>query len=146
MEAVDTNLLVYYFRSDNEFHQRANAFLTQLLESGRPVGIPYHCMIEFLAIVTNPRIFKNPDSVDAALDELELIAECPTLLVLGHTSGFLPNLRKLCTKGNVIGGRVYDAQIASICLQNHVKIFYSADRDFTRFAGLKIKNPLVTAA
>lgn len=143
MEAIDTNLLVYYFRSDHAFHNRADEFLTELLESGRPVGIPYHCMVEFLAIVTNPRIFKNPDTLEAALDDLELLAECPTLLVLGHTSGFLKNMRTLCSGAHIYGGRVYDAQIASICLQNHVQTFYSADRDFSRFPALKIKNPLL---
>ncbi|MBS0619479.1 MAG: PIN domain-containing protein [Spirochaetes bacterium] len=143
MEAIDTNILVYYFRTDQEFHARADAFVTNLLESGRPVGIPYHCMIEFLAIVTNHRIFKNPATLDAALDELDALAECPTLLVLGHSAGFLTNLRKLCKGAHISGGRVYDAQIASICLQNHVQVFYSADRDFNRFPRLKVKNPLL---
>jgi uncharacterized protein len=144
MEAVDTNILVYFYRTDHAFHERADKFLTELLESGRPVGVPYHCMMEFLAVVTHPRIFRNPDTLDAALDNLESIAQCPTLLVLGHTAEFLKNIRKLCAGANIYGGRIYDAQIASICLQNHVRVFYSADRDFSRFPSLQVKNPLLS--
>ncbi|GEM_PF-1880826 len=41
------------------------------------------------------------------------------------------------------GARVNDARIAAICLSHGVDELLSADRDFSRFPGLKIRNPLV---
>lgn len=35
-----------------------------------------------------------------------------------------------------------DAKIAAICLQNGVREFWTADREFSRFPGLRTVNPL----
>ena len=37
----------------------------------------------------------------------------------------------------------HDARIAAICIENGVREFWSADRDFNRFPSLKVRNPLV---
>jgi predicted nucleic acid-binding protein len=42
-----------------------------------------------------------------------------------------------------IGGQVHDARIAAICLDNAVRELWSADRDFNRFPGLTVRNPLI---
>ncbi len=38
---------------------------------------------------------------------------------------------------------IHDARIAAICIQNSVAALWTADRDFSRFASLKTRNPLV---
>jgi predicted nucleic acid-binding protein len=38
-----------------------------------------------------------------------------------------------------------DARIATLCLQHGVAELWTNDRDFARFRGLKIVNPLVEA-
>ena len=38
---------------------------------------------------------------------------------------------------------VHDARIAVLCKQHGVAQLWSADRDFSRFAGIKVNNPLV---
>ena len=59
MIALDTNLLVYAHRRDAPFHQQAAEVLARCSESGRPWGIPFHVLIEFLGVVTHPRIWKT---------------------------------------------------------------------------------------
>jgi predicted nucleic acid-binding protein len=43
----------------------------------------------------------------------------------------------------ISGPRVHDARIAAICAQHGVRELWSADRDFGRFPGLNVRNPLV---
>jgi predicted nucleic acid-binding protein len=51
-------------------------------------------------------------------------------------------LKKLCQSGKIAGPVVHDARIAALCLDHRVKELWSADRDFSRFKGLKVRNPL----
>jgi len=41
------------------------------------------------------------------------------------------------------GGAIHDARIAALCLYHGVTELWSADRDFTRFPALAVRNPLV---
>jgi len=41
------------------------------------------------------------------------------------------------------GGAIHDARIAAICLSHGVAELWSADRDFSRFPALPIRNPLI---
>jgi hypothetical protein len=43
----------------------------------------------------------------------------------------------------VQGGAVHDARVAALCLRHGVRTLFTADRDFSRFPTLKVKNPLV---
>jgi predicted nucleic acid-binding protein len=51
-------------------------------------------------------------------------------------------LAPLLAKSRVTGSAVHDARIAAVCLENGVRVIYTLDRDFSRFAGLRVKNPL----
>lgn len=44
MIAVDTNLLVYAHRPECPLHDEARSCIAGLAESGRPFGIPIHCL------------------------------------------------------------------------------------------------------
>ena len=67
MIAVDTNILVYAHREDQAWFDAAVAAIRGLAEAGQPWAIPWPCIHEFLAIATNPRIFKHPTkSADAS--------------------------------------------------------------------------------
>jgi predicted nucleic acid-binding protein len=44
--------------------------------------------------------------------------------------------------GRVAGPQVHDARVAALCLLHGVQELWTADRDFGRFPGLKVRNPL----
>jgi len=144
MIAVDTNLLVYAHREDMPFHAKAADCLRDLLNSGQPCAIPWPCVHEFLAITTNPRIFKTPTPMARALAAVESWQRAPSLHFLGEQEGHWQALRQFVLSGVVVGPMVHDARIAALCQQHGVRELWSADRDFGRFAALKVVNPLVT--
>jgi toxin-antitoxin system PIN domain toxin len=143
MIAVDTNLLVYAHREDNEWHEQARSFVTELANSGAPWAIPWPCVHEFIAITTHPGIYQPPTPLAVALSAMAEWMKSPALRLLHEGPGYFEKLERLCKTARVQGGMVHDARIAALCLNHGVKVLWSADRDFSRFAELKIRNPLV---
>ena len=144
MIAVDTNVLVYAHREDAPFHATAASCMAALAEGLAPWALPWPCLHEFLAIVTHPRIYAPPTTLERALEQVDAWLESPSLALLTESQGHWIALRALLRNGRIAGPRVHDARIAALCLQHGVRELWSADRDFNRFAGLKVVNPLVT--
>ena len=143
MIAVDTNLLVYAHRADSTWHRSASETLTALAEGATQWAIPWPCVHEFLAIVTHRRIYDPPTPSDRAIDQVEAWLESPRLSLLGESEGFWGALKRQMTNGRAAGPRIHDARIAALCTFHGVKELWTADRDFGRFPGLKVRNPLV---
>lgn len=142
MIAVDTNLLVYAHRRDAEWHEAASARLRDLAEGSAGWAIPWPCVHEFLAIVTHPRIFRPPSTLDEATAQMEAWRESPTLVLIGEGPEYWTRLRAVLEAGRVTGPKVHDARIVAICLDHGVRELWSADRDFSRFPNLRVVNPL----
>lgn len=142
MIAVDTNLLVYAHREDSDFHAQALHALCGLAGSGQRWTIPLPCLHEFIAITTHPRIYDPPTPLAIAFRSLEAWAETAHFQWIGEGVGYLEELKKIAMSGKVAGPMIHDARIAAICLNNGVRVLWTADRDFSRFPGLKTQNPL----
>jgi uncharacterized protein len=141
--AVDTNILVYAHREDAPFHDIAFQRVAELAEGPAIWAIPWPGVREFLAIVTHPRICAPPTPLARALDQVDAWLESPTLALLAESAAHWPTLRALVASGRVTGPLVHDARVAALCRQHGVRELLSADRDFSRFAGLAVVNPLV---
>ena len=112
---------------------------------GAPWAIPWPCIHEFLAVVTHPRIFDPPTPVAIALDEIEHWLGCPNLAVIGEVAGYWRHFRNLVTEGKVAGPKVHDGRIAALCQLHGVTELWSADRDFSRFPAVRVRNPMRSA-
>jgi uncharacterized protein len=143
MIAVDTNVLVYAHRAESAFHTTAYACLQQLAEGGQPWGLPVSCLHEFLAVVTNPKIFSPASTHEQALAQVDAWLASPTAQVLHSGLQHWQVLSDITRQAKLQGGQFHDARIAAICLENGVSLLWSADRDFGRFKALKTVNPLV---
>jgi hypothetical protein len=143
MIAVDTNILVYAHREDWPWHGAAFACLAELAESRAAWAIPWPCLHEFLAIVMHPQIYSPPSPLQTALAQVEAWLEAPGLVLLAETGSYWRELRAALTPGRVVGPQVHDARVAALCRLHGVQELWTADRDFGRFPGLKVRNPLV---
>jgi toxin-antitoxin system PIN domain toxin len=143
MIALDTNILVYAHREDSAFHDAASRTVAKLAEGRAGWGIPWPCIHEFLAIVTHPRIYDPPTTLAAAIDQVEAWIESPSLVLLGETVDHWPTLEPLLVQGKIAGPLVHDARVAAIAIAHGVRDLWTADRDFSRFSALTVKNPLV---
>lgn len=144
MIAVDTNVLVYAHRRDSPWHQEARDHIRQIAEGPGAWAIPWPCIHEFLSIVTHPRIYDPPSTLDQALEQVAAWCDSPVVVLLAEGSEYWEVLRKLLLQSRVAGSRVHDARVAALCMSHGVRELWTADRDFGRFPGLVTRNPLVS--
>jgi toxin-antitoxin system PIN domain toxin len=141
--AVDSNILIHAHRTESEWHGPASACVANLADSKAAWAIPWPCIHEFLAVVTHPRVFKPPTPARRAVEQVSIWLESPSLVLLAEAPGYWDTLSSLVLSSGVAGPRVHDARIAALCRLHGVRELWSADRDFGRFPGLKVRNPLV---
>ena len=130
----DVNVLVAAFRADHSHHTIARAWLSQARRNC-VAGIETLTLLPivvtgFLRLVTNPRVFLEPDSVEDSIGFIDAVLETPGV-ELRACGDEWPLLRdKLLTLG-LQGNLVTDAWIASAveALSEHLVTF---DRDFNR--------------
>ncbi len=143
MIALDTNILVYSVREDSPWHNAALTCLRRLAEGPSPWAIPWPCIHEFVAVVTHPRIYRPPTPLSDALLQVDYWTESPGLRLLGEGEGYWPHLKDALITGKAVGPMVHDGRVAAICLGHGVRELWTADRDLSRFRGIRTKNPLI---
>lgn len=145
MIAVDTNLLVYAHRRDSEWHTPAARLVRTLAEGAAPWALPWPCLHEFIAIATHPRIYSPPSALAEAIEQVDAWLEAPGVSLLGETPMHWETLRRVALAGQVVGPRIHDARVAALCVSHGVTELWTADRDFSRYPGLVVRNPLIQA-
>ena len=142
MIAVDTNILVYAHRRRSDFHEPAAEALRTLSEGDAPWAIPWPCCYEFLSIVTNRRIWRDATSAPGqAWQQLTAWTESPSNRLIGETPGFIEILARFAQRPRVVGGAVYDARIAAICVAHGVEALLTRGRDLSLFPELPVCDP-----
>lgn len=144
MIAVDSNVLIHAYRLESPDHPAAFQALQSFAAGPAVNAIPWPCIHEFLAVVTNQRAFTRPTPASAAIEQIESLLRSPYVVCIGEGDGYFGVLADLVRSSGVMGGAIHDARIAAICLRNGVSELLTADRDFSRFPGLKTRNPLVS--
>jgi uncharacterized protein len=142
--ALDTNILVYAKRAELIQHDRAEALLHGLAAGARPWALTWTCIYEFLRVVTHPRIFAPPTSLSEAIDGIENLLESSSLRILGEGPGHFGHMRDTLLNGKAAGNLVHDGHIAALLREHGITEIWTADRDFSRFPGLRVVDPFVT--
>ena len=144
MQAIDTNILIYAEVESSRHHARALELLKALAEGQLPWAIPWPCMYEFLRVATHPRVFHPPIPLEIALEDLRQILASPSLVLLAETARHTPVLDQTVRQAAATGNLIHDAHIVALCLEHGISELITADRDFSRFSGLKIVNPFAS--
>jgi toxin-antitoxin system PIN domain toxin len=141
--AVDTNVLVYAHRRDSRQHEAAARAVGELAMGRAPWAIPWPCLHEFYSIATHPRVYAPPSRPEQALEQLRAWRESPSLVLLAEDDGYWPVLESIVERSRVSGPAIHDARIAALCVRHGVEELWSADRDFSRFPEVRLRNPLL---
>ncbi len=144
MIAVDTNILVYSVREDSPWHKVAIECMRGLAEGDSLWAIAWPCIHEFIAVITHPRIYRPPTPLGDALLQVDYWMESPGLRLLGEGPNYWDQLKDMLEAGKAAGPIVHDGHIIALCRENGVREIWTADRDFSRFKGIRTRNPLVS--
>ena len=144
MILLDTNLLIYATDKSNQRHRAARAWLERRLTDGSEVGFAWVALLGFIRITTNPRVMPNSFSVADAIGHVSAWLANPGARILGPTPAHWKQLQTMLTSVGTGGNLTTDAHLAALALE-HGAEFCTADGDFSRFPGLKWRNPLAAA-
>ena len=141
MTLLDVNLLLYAYNSDAPQQSTVARWLTELLESGETIALPWVTIWAFIRICTNPRIWKNPRPVKEAFAIIDKWLAQPDVVLLQPGPRHREILEQLIEEHNATGPLVPDAVLATLAIENGA-LLASTDQDFSRFRGLRWINPL----
>lgn len=141
MIAVDTNILLHAHRAELPSHDVCLAALRSLAEGARPWALPVFVVAEFVRVATHPRVFSPPSTLDQAFGFVDAILGSPRCQLLTPGPGFVPLFAGLCREGDMRGNRVFDAQLAAVCVEHGVRDIVSLDRDMSRMPSVRASTP-----
>ena len=140
---VDANLLIYAYNDAALQHHAAKDWLAQALSDTTTVFLSWSAAQAFVRIITNKRLFNPALTPAQAADAVESWLRAPNVHILEPGPRHWMIFRDLIVRYDISGPLVTDAHLAALALEHDVTLF-TADADFGRFAGLRVRNPLLT--
>ena len=141
MILIDANLLLYAYHPRSSVHERARTWLASTLSGPVPVRLAWTTLLAFLRITTSPRIFERPLSMNEAEAVVSTWLALPAVATLEPGERYWGILRDLLRSEQVSGALVMDAALAALAIE-HGATLCTTDRDFSRFRGLRVEDPL----
>jgi toxin-antitoxin system PIN domain toxin len=138
----DVNLIVYAYDLNSIFHQQSRTWWEEIHNGSEPIGIPWEVSLGFLRLVTHPRVFRNPIPVRDALAIVATWFQGGIAEPIGPGERHLERLTSCLGEVGIGNKLVMDAHVAAMA-KEYRAVLYTNDRDFERFSGLRIKNPLI---
>jgi toxin-antitoxin system PIN domain toxin len=137
---ADVNLLIDAFRSDTPRHVAVRRWLERAMGAGEPILVPGVVASGFLRVVTNRRVFAEPDDVEDALAFMDALFAASSVRRIEPGPGHWQIFASLCRRAHASGDRVPDAWLAALALE-HRATLVTADRGFARYPGLRWRDP-----
>src|SRR5262249_47346182 len=138
---VDANLLLYAYHPRAEQHEASRKWLETVLSGADLVRFAWLTLWAFVRIATNARVFDHPLAVSEAAEAVSAWLAQPMAGVLEPGERHWEILQGLLREGQASGPMVMDAVLAAIAIEHGATLF-TTDRDFSRFPGLRYRNPL----
>jgi len=135
------NVLVYAHREESADHLAYRQWLEDLIGSDEAYGMSDIVLSGFLRIVTHPSIFVPPSSVSAALSFAEDVRSPPNCVPIHPGPRHWGIFSQLVHSAEARGNLVPDAYLAALAIESGSE-WITADRDFSRFPGLRWRHPL----
>lgn len=136
----DVNILVYAHREDTSEHVEHAEWLSRLAAGDEPFALSELVLQGFLRIVTNPRIFLRPSTLDEALAFVDELRRRPTCHLLCPGDRHWDIFVSLVRRARATAGLVADAYHAAVAIEHGCE-WVTNDTDFARFPGLRWRPP-----
>lgn len=141
MILVDANVLLYAYNAGAPQHDKARAWLEAAFNGSEQVGLPWSSILAFLRIATHSSVFSSPLTGREARAIVCTWLDCPQVLLVGPGTGHWEHLERALETGKCQGSLVMDAHLAALTWEYGARL-YTSDRDFSRFPGLRVSDPV----
>jgi toxin-antitoxin system PIN domain toxin len=140
---VDANILLYAEDQLSPQHDAARAWWDAQLSGDAPVCLCWTVLGAFIRIGTNPRVFDHPLSLDQALFRVQSWLDQSCTRIVNPTERHWTVFQKMLREGQAVANLVTDAHLAALAVEHGCELI-STDSDFSRFSGIRWRNPLTS--
>lgn len=141
MIVPDANLLLYAYNDGAPLHVPARRWWEGMLNGSERVGVPWIVVAAFVRLMTRPPLLEHPYSPEQAINAVEEWFDLPHVTPVNPGPEHLTLMRRALAAAGVGGDLVTDAHIAALAMEYQAEV-HSNDADFSRFPGLRWRNPL----
>lgn len=138
---VDANLLVYAHVASYRQHGVAHDWLEDQLVTAPRVGLPWSSLLAFVRLVSNPRVFTEPESISDAWSQVDMWLDADAAWTPVPTPRHSEFLRTCLASPGLQANDVPDAHLAALAMEHGVALATS-DSGFARFDRLRWFDPL----
>jgi hypothetical protein len=139
---IDVNILVYAKRVDSPNHRMFRAWLEEFMLSDSIFGLSDLVLSSVVRILTHPQIFREPTHLHEALEYVNSLRGQPGCVVVSTGERHWEIFVRLCKAAGAKGNLISDAYFAALAIESDAE-WITADRDYSRFPGLRWRHPLV---
>ncbi|MDQ3979231.1 MAG: PIN domain-containing protein [Actinomycetota bacterium] len=138
---VDANLVLWAHHAQFLQHEPARRWWAATLSEAAQVGIAWPTVLAFLRVSTHPRALERPLDIGAAWAVVQGWLDRPNVWTPLPTERHPRILARLLVEARASGNHTTDAHLAALAIEWGLQL-QSADRDFSRYPGLRWRDPL----
>ena len=141
MILIDVNIMIYAHRTAAPQHAAYKNWLDDIINGSEAYGISELVLSSFVRIVTQPRIFSPPSSLDEAFAFADVLRNQPHCVLMAPGPRHWQIFSHLCRETGAKGNLIPDAYLAALAIETGSE-WITTDRDYSRFPGLRWRHPL----
>lgn len=141
MVLPDVNLLLHAARPDSPHHRRCRGLLDDLARGDEPLALCDLVLASVVRIATNPRVFDPPASPASVFAFCAALRRHPRATPIAPGPRHWQIFEDLVVSTGIRGADTTDAWFAALAIEHGCE-WWTADLGFTRFPGLRWRNPL----
>ena len=135
----DANLLIYAYDERSDVHGRAKSWLEAVMVRDQVI-LTWQTIMAFIRIMTSSR-GAAPLHIDDAVEIVEEWLVRDNVQIISFDKNTWPLIAATIKNGQANGDLAMDAHLAGLALSCGATLV-TRDRDFSRFDGLKLIDPL----
>jgi hypothetical protein len=138
---VDASVLLYAHSATSPHHEKASHWIESALARHEDIGLAWVTITAFLRLATNPAAYEQPLSMKEAVAIIDGYLSRSNVYAVSPGAEHWALFTRTCDQAQITSRLITDAHLATLALELGAALC-SSDRDFTRFPGLRIINPL----
>jgi predicted nucleic acid-binding protein len=144
---LDSNILIYTTQEEAPQYPAAKHLRDQAIQGTVSACISPQILLEFYAVVTNPRRASAPLTPEEAIQEMRRYTESRELLMIFPGNRIVERILTLLAAHPVTSQDIHDLHLAATMIENGVTKVYTFSReDFAPFSAIQVLTPAATPA
>jgi len=126
---LDSNILIYAADSHSQFYTQCKALITRGLKGEELLCVCPQVLLEFFAVVTNPKRVTQPLPPEEAMEEVRKYLRAKNILKIYPGEDIVERIAELSRRHSVSGPRIFDLKLVATMISNGVRRLYTYNEE-----------------